>query len=135
MRKVSVTLAAAAAIIFTAVPATAASAASGPVLACRISPFPSAPSGWLLRDRQGPIVVQHPVRGAGGSGTYTYTWIYPSGYTVAGCTSASDICSVEGVHATHEVDLGVTVVIQQGSSSATLSADAAIAKVCGSSFC
>jgi hypothetical protein len=137
MRKALLALAAAAAIIFGVVPPTAASAASGPALACRISPNVSGvgfTAGFCGTSRAASSYsIQFEVQG--GSGTYTYTWTYPSGYTVVGCTSASDICSVEGVQANHDVFLGVTVVIQQGSSSATLSATAAIAQVCGVNFC
>jgi hypothetical protein len=136
MRKAMLALAAAAAIVFSVVPATAASATSGPVLACRVEPnsVGTFEPGFCGTNRAASsYTIAFEVQG--GSGTYTYTWSYPSGYTVYGCTSASDSCSVEGVSAAHDVNIGVTVVIQQGSSSATLSASAAIAQVCGDSFC
>lgn len=136
MRKVLLAPAAATAIIFSAVSPAVASAASGPVLACRIEPnsVSAFEPGFCGTDRAASsYTIAFEVQG--GSGTYTYTWTYPSGYTVSGCTSASSSCSLGGVTATHDVDLAVTVVIHQGSSSATLSASAAIAQVCGDSFC
>jgi hypothetical protein len=137
VRKALLAVAAAAAIIVSGVPLTAASATSGPALDCRISPNAGGVGftpGFCGTSRAASsYTIAFEVQG--GSGTYTYTWTYPGGYTVAGCTSASDICSVEGVSAIHDVNLSVTVVIQQGSSSATLSASAAIAQVCGDSFC
>jgi len=137
MRKALLTLAGAAAIIFSVVPPTAASASGSPVLACLIEPNVGGAhltAGFCgTAKAASSYTITFEVQG--GSGTYTYTWTYPSGYTVYGCTSTSDICRLEGVQATHDVDLSVTVVIQQGSSSATLSADAAIAQVCGINFC
>jgi hypothetical protein len=136
VRKALMTLAAAAAIIFSAALPTAAFAASGPALACRIAPNSDGTyhPGFCGTNRAASsYTIAFEVQG--GSGTYTYTWTYPSGYTVSGCTSASDICTMVGVHATTDVNLAVTVVIHQGSSSATLSASASIAQVCGINFC
>jgi hypothetical protein len=136
MRKALLALAATAAIIFSVVPPTAAFATSAPTLGCRISPNGNGlvTTGFCGTNRAASSYsIQFLVQG--GSGTYTYTWTYPSGYTVVGCTSASDTCTVEGVHANHDVNLSATVVVQQGSSSATLSASAAIAQVCGVNFC
>lgn len=137
MRKALLALAAAAAIIFSVVLPTAASATSGPVLSCLIEPNAGAagltPGFCGTGKATSSYSIAFEVQG--GSGTYTYTWTYPSGYTVNGCTSASGSCTLEGVHANHDVNLTVSVVIQQGSSSATLYATAAIAQVCGVNFC
>jgi hypothetical protein len=135
VRKVLLALAAAV-IALSAAPAAAAFAASSPVLTCNIQPNSNdvfhATSCGTTKVASSYSVDYY---AQGGSGTYTYAWTWPSGYSFAGCTSSSDFCILQGVRAFEDLSLVATVVIKQGSSSTTQSVTARLNAVCGNMLC
>lgn len=136
MRKALLALAAAAAIIFSVVAPTAASATSAPALACNIQPnTSSAFTTGTCTTHVAASSYDVAFQVQGGSGTYTYTWTHPSGYTVYGCTTTSDYCTLGGVSAAgRDVHITVGVVLHQGTSSTALTETAHLLAVCGGSY-
>ena len=136
MRKALLTLAAA--MIAIGVPALSVSAASaaGPSLGCNIQPsyndnFTGGCGTPVAATAYG---VTYLVQGT--TGTPSFAWTVPSsGKVAAGCTSTSDVCSINVRALAEDQRLTASVVVTQGGSSTTLSATAFINAVCGRFFC
>ena len=117
----------------------ASSASSAPSLTCNIQPssddiFSSGFCGTNVGASSYGVVFW--LQGA--SGSATYTWTYPAGYTVesGSCTSTSDLCVFDGVSANAEdVSLTVSVAVHVGGTTTSYSDTAFMSAVCGDFFC
>jgi hypothetical protein len=114
-----------------------ASALGGESLVCRVAPAPvTTPFTNMCSPVDVATTYSTGFEVAGGSGTYTYSWSVPvqQGVTIiAGC-GTSDGCTLSSTSHTFH-DITVTLVLTQNGVSETLTAEAVIDPVCGSSFC
>ena len=126
-------------VAFGALSIPASSASSAPSLTCNIQPnsndnFDSGYCGTNVGASSYGVVFW--LQGA--SGSATYTWTYPAGYTVepGSCTSTSDLCVFDGVSANGEdVSLTVSVAVHVGGTTTSYSDTAFMSAVCGDFFC
>jgi hypothetical protein len=119
-----------------ALPLSAASAASSPTLGCNVQPSANDnfSSVCTTSDAANTYGVTFLVQG--GTGTFSYAWTVPSGVTVTdGCTPASNVCVIDVRAVDEDQRPTVSVVASQNGSSVTLSARAMINAVCGNVFC
>jgi hypothetical protein len=139
MRKAFLSLAAAAmALSVLALPVSSASAAS-PTLVCNIQPSGTIAFTGVCSTSRAASGYGVTFEVQGGSGTYSYAWTLPSmgswGAINSGCTSTSSICGllIRNTHLEH--DMFVSVVLTQGGTQTTLTAEAFTPAVCGSQLC
>jgi hypothetical protein len=139
MRRLFLSLAAAA--IALGVPALSVNPASADALTmgCNVQPsangnFSSLCTTSISADS---YKVDYFVQGQ--TGTYTYAWTPPAGFTiVVGCTSATAYCTIKVPSEDTDQRLQATVVATQGSVQTSLSATARLLGTggsCGKQFC
>lgn len=137
MRKAFLTLATAAmALSVLALPISSASAASSPVLVCNVQPSGTTAFGSVCDSDYAASAYSVAFLVQGGSGTYSYSWTVPPHFTIGyGCTSTSSSCvlTIRGTPVEH--DIIMSVVLTQGGTQTTLTAEAYIPPVCGGVIC
>jgi hypothetical protein len=116
--------------------AAPAIAATGPSLTCNIQPSGNDNFSPRCTTTYARNVYTLDYLAQGGTGTYTYSWTYPTPSTVlAGCTSTSGDCEISVHQGTGDSSFVATVVLTQNGTNTTLTSTAFIPGVCYPQFC